>query len=73
MLAMTRLKVKVLTKPLTLHWDGVGGQFQLMVLTALTDVDVMLGMDVLRQLDVKFDFKNQKASPAREPSTPLAQ
>ena len=67
------VKVKGLTKPLTLHWDGVGGQFQLMVLTALTDVDVVLGMDVLCQLDVKIDFKKQKASPAREASTPLAQ
>ena len=42
-----------------------------MVLTALTDVDVVLGMDVLRQLDVKINFKNQVASPAREPCTPL--
>ena len=65
------IKVKGLSKPLTLHWDGVGGQFQLMVLTALTDVDVVLGMDVLRQLDVKINFKNQVASPAREPCTPL--
>ena len=65
------IRVKGLTKPLTLHWDGVGGQFQLMVLTALTDVDVVLGMDVLRQLDVKINFKNQVASPAREPCTPL--
>ena len=67
------VKVKGLTKPLNFHWDRVQGQFQLMVLTALTDVDVVLDMDVLRQLDVKIDFKKQKASPAREPSTPLAQ
>ena len=65
------IKVKGLTKPLTLQWDGVGEQLQLMVLTALTDVDVVLGMDVLRQLDVKINFKNQVASPAREPCTPL--
>ena len=65
------IKVKGLTRPLTLQWDGVGSQFQLMVLTALTDVDVVLGMDVLRQLDVKINFKNQVASPAREPCTPL--
>ena len=65
------IKVKGLTRPLTLHWDGVGGKFQLMVLTALTDVDVVLGMDVLRQLDVKINFKNQVASPAREACTPL--
>ena len=65
------IKVKGLTKPLTLQWDGVGGQFQLMVLTALTDVDVVLGMDVLRQLDVKISFKNQVASPAREACTLL--
>ena len=65
------IKVKGLTKPLTLQWDGVGGQFQLMVLTALTDVGVVLGMGVLRQLDVKINFKNQVASPARDPCTPL--
>ena len=65
------IKIKGLTKPLALQWDGVGGQFQLMVLTALTDVDVVLGMDVLRQLDVKINFKKQVASPAREACTPL--
>ena len=42
-----------------------------MVLTALTDVDIVLGMDVLRQLDVKTNFKNQVASPAQDPCTPL--
>ena len=65
------IKVKRLTKSLTLYWDGVRGQFQLMILTALTDVDVVLGMDVLSQFDVKIDFKKQVASPAREPCTPL--
>ena len=42
-----------------------------MILTALTDVDVVLGMDVLSQFDVKIDFKKQVASPAREACTPL--
>ena len=42
-----------------------------MILTALTDVDVVLGMDVLSQFDVKINFKKQIASPAREPCTPL--
>ena len=42
-----------------------------MILTALTDVDVVLGMDVLSQFDVKIDFKKQVASPAREPCAPL--
>ena len=65
------IKIKGLTRPLTLHWDGVGGKFQLMILTALTDVDVVLGMDVLSQFDVKINFKKQVASPAREPCTPL--
>ena len=65
------IKVKGLTRPLTLHWDGVGGKFQLMILTALTDVDIVLGMDVLSQLDVKINFKKQVASPAREACTPL--
>ena len=51
------IKIKGLTRPLTLHWDGVGGKFQLMILTALTDVDIVLGMDVLSQFDVKIDFK----------------
>ena len=35
-----------------------------MILTALTDVDIVLGMDVLSQFDVKIDFKKQVASPA---------
>ena len=65
------IKVKGLTRPLTLHWDGVRAKFQLMILTALTDVDVVLGMDVLSQFDVKIDFKKQVASPAREACTPL--
>ena len=65
------IKIKGLTRPLTLHWDGVGGKFQLMILTALTDVDVVLGMDVLSQLDVKIDFKKQVARPAREACTLL--
>ena len=65
------IKVKGLTRPLTLHWDDVRGKFQLTILTALTDVDVVLGMDVLRQFDVKIDFKKQVASPVREPCTPL--
>ena len=65
------INVKGLTRPLTLHWDGIGGKFQLMILTALTGVDVVLGMDVLSQFDVKIDFKKQVASPAREPCAPL--
>ena len=65
------IKIKGLTRQLTLHWDGVGGKFQLMILTALTDVDVVLGMDVLSQFDVKIHFKKQVASPAREACTPL--
>ena len=65
------IKIKGLTKPLTLHWDGVGGKFQLMILTAVTDVDVVLGMDVHSQFDVKIDFKKQVASPVREPCTAL--
>ena len=65
------VKVKGLSKPLTLQWDGVGGQFQLMVLITLTDVDVVLGMEAHSQFDVKISFKNQVASPAREPCTPL--
>ena len=65
------IKIKGLTRPLTLHWDGVGGKFQLMILTALTDVDVVLGRDVLSQFDVKIDFKKQVARPARVACTPL--
>ena len=53
------IKIKGLARPLTLHWDSVGGKFQLMILTALTDVDVVLGMDVLSQFDVKIDFKSK--------------
>ena len=65
------IKIKGLTRPLTLHWDGVGGKCQLMILTALTDVDVVLGMDVLSQFEVKIDFRKQVARPARETCIPL--
>ena len=65
------IEVKGLSKPLTLQWDDVEGQCQLMVLTTLTDVDVILGMDVLSQFGIKIDCKKQTASPAREYCTSL--
>ena len=58
------IEVKGLSKPLTLQWDNVEGQCQLMVLTTLTDVDVILGTDILSQFDVKIDSRKQVASPA---------
>ena len=54
-----------------LQWDGVESQCQLMVLTTLTDIDAVLGMDVLSQFDVKIDSRNQVASPERELCAPL--
>ena len=65
------IEVKGLSKPLTLQWDNVEGQCQLMVLTTLTDVDVILGMDVLSQFGVKINSKEKTASPAREHCTSL--
>ena len=66
-IAPNPVKVKGLTKPLTLLWDGVGGRFQLAVLPTLHDVDVVLGVDVLSQLNVQFDWVRQVVSPYREP------
>ena len=60
------IEVKGLSKPLMLEWDSVEGPCRLMVLTTLKDVDVILGMDVLSQFDVKIDSRNQVASPERE-------
>ena len=65
------IEVKGLSKPLMLEWDSVEGQCWLMVLTTLTDVDVVLGMDVLSQFDVKIDSRNKVASPERELCAPL--
>ena len=65
------IEVKGLSKPLTLQWDNVEGQCQLMVLTTLTDVDVILGMDVLSQFGVKIDSREKVASPAQELCTSL--
>ena len=65
-------KIKGLTKPLTLHWDGVGGKFQLMILPTIPDVDVVLGVDILSQFNVQFDWVKQIASPYRELCTPVA-
>ena len=42
-----------------------------MVLTTLKDVNVILGIDVLSQFNVKIDSRNQVASPERELCTPL--
>ena len=42
-----------------------------MVLTTLTDVDVILGMDVLSQFGVTINSKEKTASPAREYCTSL--
>ena len=60
------IEVKGVLKPLMLEWDSVEGPCRLMVLTTLKDVDVILGMDVLSQFDVKVDSRNQVASPERE-------
>ena len=65
------IEVKGLSKPLMLEWDSFEGQCRLMVLTTLTDVDVVLGMDVLSQFDVKIDSRNQVASPDPELFAPL--
>ena len=67
------VEVKGLSQPLSLQWDGVEGPCQLMVLTTLTDVDVILGMDVLSQFGIRIDFKKQTASPAQEYCTSLIQ
>ena len=65
------IEVKGLSKPLMLEWDSVEGQCRLLVLTPLKDVDVILGMDVLSQFNVKIDSRNQVASPERELCTSL--
>ena len=65
------VEVKGLSQPLSLQWDNVEGQCQLMVLTTLTDVDVILGMDVLSQFGIRIDCKKQTASPAQEYCTSL--
>ena len=64
-------EVKGLSQPLSLQWDNVEGQCQLMVLTTLTDVDVILGMDVLSQFGIKVNCKEQTASPTQEYCTSL--
>ena len=42
-----------------------------MVLTTLTDVNVILGMDVLSQFGVKIDSREKTASPTQERCTSL--
>ena len=65
------VEVKGLSQPLSLQWDNVEGQCQLMVLTTLTDVDVILGMDVLSQFGIKVNCREQTASPTQEYCTSL--
>ena len=65
------VEVKGLSQPLSLQWDNVEGQCQLMVLTTLTDVDVILGMDILSQFGIKANCREQTASPTQECCTSL--
>ena len=55
--------IKGVSRPLRLEWDSVQGECQLMVLTTLEGVDVILGMDVLSNFDVKINAKSQVAVP----------
>ena len=58
--------------PVSFEWDRASGQFELLVLPALDDVDVIIGMDILSQLEVRIDTKVGIATPRREISTPIA-
>ena len=59
------IKTKGVTRPLTLHWDDVKGQCQLKILTCLTDVDVVLGTDVLTQFKAKINGGDLTARPGK--------
>ena len=65
------VEVKGLSQPLSLQWDNVESQCQLMALTTLTDVDVILGMDVFSQFGIKVNCREQTASPTQEYCTSL--
>ena len=59
------VEVKGLSQPLSLQWDNVEGQCQLMVLTTLTDVDAILGMDVLGQFVLGLIVRNKLPVPLK--------
>ena len=60
------VEVKGVSQPLELEWDSVRDKCQLMVLTKLEIVDVILGMDVLSQLNIQISARNKEASPHKK-------
>ena len=49
--------------PVLLEWDQASGYFDLLVLLSLEDVDIIIGMDILSQLEVEINTRLGSASP----------
>ena len=57
------VELKGVTQPLELEWESVVDHCEMMVLSTLEDVDVILGMDVIRRLDVQISGRAKDAKP----------
>ena len=57
----TPIAVRGVTRPLSIQWGSVSNQLTLTVLPTLEDQDLILGMDILSQLDVVVDTESARA------------
>ena len=64
------INVKGVTRPVLIKWGVAQVKCQFMVLTTLQGMDVLLGMDALRQLDVGIEMRSGLARPKQEPKGP---
>ena len=60
------VELKGMTQVLELEWDSIRDHCQMVVLPALEDVDVILGMDVISRLDVQISGRSKEAVPRPE-------
>ena len=63
------VELKGITQVLELEWDSIRDHCQMVVLPTLEDVDVILGMDVIRRLDVQISGRSKAVVPRPEGTT----
>ena len=62
------IQVKGTTGSLELEWGQSQGHCELIVIPTLEGVDVILGMDVLKQMDVEIQIAAGRAQPNQSPT-----
>ena len=61
------VSIKGVTRPLQVTWDTVKASCEFIVLPTLKEVDVLLGMDILKELGVVIQAGSGEARPRQQP------